>query len=350
MTDMVGMTRAHLADPHLLRKLRFGEPEPVTHCVGMNACVRRALKDQPVICALNPATGRESMWTSPLPLRPSRTVTTIGAGPAGMRFSLMAARAGHSVSLYERSAYLGGHLTALAKLPGRGNWSTAIHDLEQGLAAAQVQVVRGREPMPSELLQSEIVVVATGCIWDVSGESFGRFDRNEIPGRASARVLPLDEAIQAATSTPPADLGRHVMIVDGTGTFAPLGLAALLSGRGAHVTLVTANDMVGHAAQAELELPHIMPVLLTNGVRVIVSHGVESIDKSSVALRSIWGGETHTIGGLDTVVLALLRRPDDALFQKLRAMRSNVYCIGDAVSPRTLEAVMYEAEELARSL
>jgi 2,4-dienoyl-CoA reductase-like NADH-dependent reductase (Old Yellow Enzyme family) len=349
MADMVGMARAHLADPHLLRKVRFGDTEPVTHCVGVNACVKRALQDQPVICALNPVTGRESTWSALIPLRPRRTLAVIGAGPAGMRFALIAARAGHSVSLYERARCSGGHLATLAGLPGRGGWTTAIRDLEHGLTRAGAQLIQGREPMLSELMQSDAVVVATGCTWDVSGESFSRFDRREIPGCASAHVLALDEAIRTATSDPPADLGRHVMIVDGTGTFAPLGLAALLSSRGAEITLVTAHDSLGRVALSELDLPHIMPILQANRVRVIVSHDIRHIAEASVTVQNVWGGAAQSIEGVDAVVLALLRRPDDALFQKLRALRSDVHCIGDAVSPRPLEAIVYEAEALARS-
>ena len=350
MADMVGMTRAHLADPHLLRKMRLGETEPVTRCVGINACVRRALQDQPVICALNPVTGRESRWTALVPSRPRRTLAVIGAGPAGMRFSLIAARAGHSVALYERGRRLGGHLATLAGLPGRGGWATAIHDLEHGLAVAGAQLIQGREPMLNELMHSDAVVVATGCAWDVSGECFDRFDRGEMPGRASARVLALDEAIRAATAFPPSELGRHVMIVDGTGTFAPLGLAALLSSRGVDLTLVTPHDSLGRVARSELDLPHIMPILQANGVRVIVSHDIRHIAETSVTLQNVWGGVAQLIEGIDAVVLALSRRPDDALYQKLRALRPEVYCIGDAVSPRPLEAIIYEAEELARSL
>jgi 2,4-dienoyl-CoA reductase-like NADH-dependent reductase (Old Yellow Enzyme family) len=350
MADMVGMARAHLADPHILRKVRFGETEPVTHCVGMNACVRRALQDQPVICALNPVTGRESKWSTPVPIRPRRTLAVVGAGPAGMRFSLIAARAGHAVSLYERDQRLGGHLAMLAALPGRGGWSTAIQDLLHGMSQAGVRLTQGREPMLSELLDSDAVVVATGCTWDVGGESFGRFDRGEIPGHASGCILGLDEAIRAATSCPSPALGRHVLIADGTGTFAPLGLAALLSSQGAEITLVTPQDSVGRAAMAELELSHIMPMLLANGVRVIVSHDIQRIVDTSITLRDVRGGVDRLVEGVDTVVLALLRRPANAVFQKLRAMRPDVYCIGDAVSPRPLEAIIYEAEKLARSL
>lgn len=349
MADMVGMARAHLADPHLLRKLRLGEPEPVTHCVGINACVRRALQDQSVICALNPVTGRETTWSAKIPARPPRALAVIGAGPAGMRFSLIAARAGHAVSLYERNPHVGGHLATLARLPGRGGWGTVIQDLERGLAVAGARVLLSREPTLSELMEADAVVAATGCTWDVSGESFSRFGRGEISSGASARVLALDEAIRAATSSP-SDLGRHVMIVDGTGTVAPLALAALLSSRGLAITLVTAHDSLGRTALSELELPHIMPILQANGVQVIVSHGIQHIDSTSVTLQNVWGGVAQSIEGVDAVVLALLRRPDDVLFQEVCGLRKDVYCIGDAVSPRPLEAIIHEAEELARSL
>ena len=211
MADLIGMARAHLADPHLLRKLRLGQNDSVTRCVGMNACVRRALQDQPAICALNPVTGRESAWAIPVPIRPRRTMAVVGAGPAGLRFSLIAARAGHAVSLYERSGCLGGHLTTLAALPGRKNWSKAIDDLVHGVDCAGVRVIKGREPELGELMQSDAVVIATGCTWDTGGESFSRYDRSEIPGRGSARILGLHAAIHSATSSSPPDLGasRH---------------------------------------------------------------------------------------------------------------------------------------------
>ena len=93
-----------------------------------------------------------------------------------------------------------------------------------------------------------------------------------------------------------------------------------------------------------------MPILHANDVRVIVSHDIERIDAKSVRLRNVWGGVAQVLEGIDTIVLALLRRPDDALFHQLLAMRPDVYCIGDAVSPRPLEAIIHEAEELARSL
>lgn len=93
-----------------------------------------------------------------------------------------------------------------------------------------------------------------------------------------------------------------------------------------------------------------MPQLQANAVRVIVSHDIQSIEKTSVTLQNVWGGVAQVIEGIDTVVLALTRLPNNDLFQRLRVVRSDVYCIGDAVSPRPLEAVIYEAEALARSL
>ena len=102
-------------------------------------------------------------------------------------------------------------------------------------------MIRGREPTLNELMGSDAVVVATGCTWDVSGESFSRFDRGDVSGRGAARVLALDQAIHAATSVPPSDLGRHIMIVDGTGTFAPFASCAAearLMSRGLTLTAI----------------------------------------------------------------------------------------------------------------
>ena len=55
--------------------------------------------------------------------------------------------------------------------------------------------------------------------------------------------------------------------------------------------------------------------------------------------------QTH----ISEVVLALNRRSVDGLYRKLQSVRSDVHCIGDAASPREVEAVIYETEALARS-
>ncbi|SIS74664.1 NADH:flavin oxidoreductase/NADH oxidase family protein [Phaeovulum vinaykumarii] len=56
--DLVGMTRAHLADPHLVARLIAGEEDRIRPCVGANYCLDRIYQGGAAYCIHNPATGR----------------------------------------------------------------------------------------------------------------------------------------------------------------------------------------------------------------------------------------------------------------------------------------------------
>ncbi len=121
--DMVAMTRAHMADPFLLAKAQNGRVQEIVHCVGAMLCVRRLGEQNHVTCLVNPAMGREAQWGHGklVPVAPSKAkrILVIGGGPAGLKSATRAAERGHSVSLIERRATLGGRLVQLAALPLR---------------------------------------------------------------------------------------------------------------------------------------------------------------------------------------------------------------------------------------
>ncbi len=247
--DVVGMTRAHLADPHVVLKSQGRGGRAITHCIGMNACVRRALADEPVACALNPVAGREGLWATPTPVTPApvtptpdtrgRRITVVGAGPAGLRFAMTAAEAGHQVTLYERSDHLGGHLALLAALPTRQEWSTAVMDMVSAIGAAGGRILCDHDMTASALLADgpDAIVVATGSVW--AGPAA------RLPHDTSAQISPFDAAVADATRHPRSRRGERVMIVDGSAGYAPLALADLLTSQGAEVVLVTAHAALG---------------------------------------------------------------------------------------------------------
>src|SRR5438552_2413150 len=58
--DVVGMTRALIADPELPRKAREGRLDDIRRCVGANeGCIDRIYQGKAVTCVQNPATGRD---------------------------------------------------------------------------------------------------------------------------------------------------------------------------------------------------------------------------------------------------------------------------------------------------
>ncbi len=119
--DFVGMTRAHIADPHLIAKIRLGQVDQIRQCVGANYCIDRQYQGLDVLCLQNAATSREE--TMPHVIKktdgPIRKVVVIGGGPAGMEAARVCAERGHDVTLFEKSSRLGGQITLAAKAPQR---------------------------------------------------------------------------------------------------------------------------------------------------------------------------------------------------------------------------------------
>jgi 2,4-dienoyl-CoA reductase-like NADH-dependent reductase (Old Yellow Enzyme family) len=349
--DMVAMSRAHLADPHLVNKTRTGRTDEITRCIGANVCVGRALRGEPVACVLTPATGRESEWGELTVAPARRRVVVVGGGPAGLRAGAVAAARGHEVVVHERRDEPGGHLARMAWLPTRAGWGTAVEDLVSTLARNGGVLESGSEVDAARLERErpDVVLVATGSSWDTSGQSA---QRPESPGLARGdkdSVLGLDTALDIARSDP-AGLGRRVVIADETGTYAPLGLAEVLAAAGAEVEVVTPNSEIAHEATGSLESPHLLPRLRRLGVTLRSGYAVAAIESSVVRLADAWGGEDIEVDGVSTLVLAMGRVPADGLFHELHGRLPEVHCIGDALSPRPTEAVIHEAERWARTL
>jgi 2,4-dienoyl-CoA reductase-like NADH-dependent reductase (Old Yellow Enzyme family) len=353
--DVVAMSRAHLADPHLVRKMREGRPQEVRRCIGANVCVGRALVGQPVACVLTPAFGRElGGWPhtddlSPVGNAEARRVLVVGAGPAGLRAGAIAAARGHSVTVCERRERAGGHLADLAWLPTREPWGTAVADLLAELARAGGELRLGTE-VDRELVEREapdLVLLAAGAGWEDGGAT-AAVPAGIVTG-AAGRLLGLDAALEVAR-TDPGRLGGSVVVADDTGSYAPLGLAEALAAAGAEVRYLTARDEIATEPAFHLEFGHLLPRLRGFGVALETGRVVSRVDGPEVEVTDLWGGPAELLHGVETVVLALRRRPRDELAKALGGVVPELRTIGDALTPRPTEAAFEEAERVALAI
>jgi 2,4-dienoyl-CoA reductase-like NADH-dependent reductase (Old Yellow Enzyme family) len=116
--DMVGMTRAHMADPHIVAKIMRGEEERIRPCVGANYCLDRIYQGGMALCLHNPATGRELEQPHEVPEAPeTRRVVIIGAGPAGLEAARVSAARGHDVIVHEAANDPGGQVRGASDRP-----------------------------------------------------------------------------------------------------------------------------------------------------------------------------------------------------------------------------------------
>ncbi|MGW8814409.1 oxidoreductase [Gordonia terrae] len=116
--DLVAMTRAHIAEPEILAKVKSGQAHRIRPCVGSNVCVDRNLAGYGEIgCLHNPEAMREQELAVTASTSPVK-VLVVGAGPAGLKAAEVAARRGHEVVVVDSGSRLGGRFRALEHTAG----------------------------------------------------------------------------------------------------------------------------------------------------------------------------------------------------------------------------------------
>jgi 2,4-dienoyl-CoA reductase-like NADH-dependent reductase (Old Yellow Enzyme family)/thioredoxin reductase len=342
--DLVAMMRAHIADPDLVAKAREGRRSEIRRCVGTNqGCLRRLFNYEGITCTVNPVAGRErTLGGGGEPADPPRHVLVVGGGPAGMMLAETAARRGHRVTLLERAHQLGGQLLLAGRLPGRATWLELADDLAGSLGLLGVDVCLGTEADADDVATAgaEAVYLATGSAFDTSGYSISTPQRETIPGLADAKVLD-----PAAVIADPERCGDRVVIIDDIGDYLPLGLALLLADTGRSVAVVTRHLHAGIRLVATADLPFVMPQLEAAGVRVHAQSVVARIEPRSVVVTGAWGGAENSVAA-DTVVLAMMRRPETSLHTALTARGVAATQLGDCLAPREVDDAMYEGMKL----
>ncbi len=344
------MTRAHMADPDLVRKAREGRGREIRRCIGANqGCVHRQAIGGPSSCTVNPVVGREGRWGAGRFGQNSaaRRLYVVGAGPAGMKAAEIAASRGHHVTLVDRDDQLGGQIRLAAKLPNRQRWADLVDDLSGSLERNGVEIELGVEATADSAAEAgaDLVVVATGATFDKSGFSVFRPDRAAIPGAGEGNVL---DPVEVATD--PDRCGKRVLIIDDFGDTTALGVAQLLADGGHEVEIATMAPLVGGQAMLTFDAPSIVyPTLAKAKVKLSPSTTVQSIDGKTATLVDVWSQEARS-ADFDTVVVNMLRTPNDGLYLELRERGVPVRRVGDAVAPRRVDEAIYEGFELGMEI
>ena len=359
LLDMVAMTRAHIADPDIVVKIERGEEDRIRPCVGAVHCMDQ---HRPT-CLHNPVTGRERTW--PHRVEPSsgppRKVVIVGGGPAGLEAARISAERGHEVVLFEAANALGGQLL----LADRASWRRDVRGIvdwrENELAHLGVDI------RPNTFAEAEDVMAETPDVVIVS--TGGIPDFNLIEG---------GDLCTSAWDV----LGRHVqirgdaLVYDGTGRHTAPTVAEMLIEAGQDVRYYMIDDLPAKELtygerviwKKRLAEQKIVPV----GEHSLVS--VERAGNGLVAtlISDLTGEETQI--ETSAVVLETGVLPVSELFDALLDGSANVggsdltdreppqpapqstrdgydlFRIGDAAGSRNVQAAMFDALRLCRTL
>ncbi|MHC8350243.1 oxidoreductase [Pseudomonas sp. RT4P38] len=363
--DMVGMTRAHMTDPHIVRKIIEGREEDIRPCVGANYCLDRIYQGGAAYCIHNPATGRETSMPHDIPKAASkRKIVIVGAGVAGLEAARVAAERGHEVVVFEAANQAGGQVRLTAQSERRREMISIVEwRMAQCMARgvsfrfntwAEASTVHDENP--------DVVIIATGGL-----------PHTEILTAGNELVVSAWDIISGDVKP-----GRNVLLFDDAGDHAGLQAAEFIAKSGAKIEIMTPDRTFAPEVMAMNLVPYMRSLQALDTTFTVTFRllAVERDGHDLLATIDSDYGSARKVRRIDQVVVNHGTRPLDELYFELKSVSSNggvvehqdlivgnpqsvltnpdgrfqLFRIGDAVAARNTHAAIYDALRLVKDL
>ncbi len=363
--DLVGMTRAHLADPHVVRKIELGQEDRIRPCVGATYCLDRIYESGEALCIHNAATSREETMPHEIPPAAApRRVVVVGAGPGGLEAARVAGERGHDVTLLEAMPWAGGQVRLAARNPRRRDLLGIVEWREHELARLGVDVrfdviAEGDDVLA---LDPDVVIVATGGLPQLP----------ELEDGTERMVSSWD--VLGGDVTPTGD----VLFYDDNGTHSAMSAAEAIARSGARLEIVTPERMLAIDVGGMNHVPYARAFNETD-TRVTLNQRVLAVRPEAGRLCAEIGSDHsahRAVRHVDYVVADHGTAASADLYFELKPASSNrgevdhaallagrpqsivsnpdggfqLFRIGDAVASRNIHAAVYDALRLLKDL
>jgi 2,4-dienoyl-CoA reductase-like NADH-dependent reductase (Old Yellow Enzyme family) len=329
--DIIGMTRAIIADPDMPYKAMQGSFDDIRPCVGcLQGCFHRLKLRAPISCFGNAQVGRE-MDLVVKPAEKKKKVVVVGGGPAGLEAARVLAERGHEVTIYEKEVELGGFLRRGSfDIPNRqelfGVCRWQIRQVERLGVSIRLQ----HEFTVNDLKENgfQVVVMATGGFY--GKPDFPFFP--DVPHLNLLQTLDLGDEEVA---------GKNIIIIDREYHNKALGLAEKFAQTGARVIVFTEETEPG----VELDpINKSMILSRLNGLGIkFISKGVFTKNENG-SVSVFHEGWAVDIGEPDYIILIEKPKANNQLAKVIEMDCPDVelYLIGNCAAPRLTPQAIYD--------
>ncbi|NEI05890.1 FAD-dependent oxidoreductase [Rhizobium leguminosarum] len=363
--DMIGMTRAHMTDPHIVRKIIEKREDDIRPCVGANYCLDRIYQGGAAFCIHNAATGRElTMPHIVAKADAKKKVVIVGAGPAGLEAARVAGERGHQVVVFEAANHPGGQIRLTAQSERRKEMISII-DWRMSQCEKYDVTFHFNTWAEADTIEAEnpdVVIIATGGL-----------PHTEVLASGNELVVSSWDIITGDVKP-----GTNVLIFDDAGDHAGLQAAEFLAKAGAKVEIMTPDRSFAPEVMAMNLVPY-MRSLQKHDVTFTVTYRLEAVEKSGNQLVAHVGSDYGGIArqhSFDQIVVNHGTIPLDELYFELKPGSSNLgemshdqllsgepqsiirnpdgkfqlFRIGDAVAARNTHAAIYDGLRIAKDI
>lgn len=308
--------RAMIADPFLPRKILEDRQNEIVPCMACNICLARLFRDAELNCMVRPSLGHETepqygFYGFAKADKPKK-VLIVGAGVAGLQAASVAAQKGHQVTVYEKSAKLGGQLEAASHGPGGDNeFLRLINHLAHMTKIHGGKIITNQEVTDEFIKQQnpDVTIIATGA----------QPARPDVSGVDLPHVVSCLDVLRGKV-----DLGQKVLVLGDLGVAISTTLFILHHFPDKAVSTLSSVRKLGRDVNPSYIWRYIKK-LKEGGVTQYPLHSLLEIRNGEVIAKAPDGKEV-TIPA-DTVILANMES-----YKPLKA--KDAYVIGDALMPR----------------
>ena len=162
--DMISMARPFLADPEWVNKAEQERDDEINTCIGCNqACLDHVFKRKVASCLVNPRACHETELNYNKTDK-KKNIAVVGAGPAGLAASTVAAQRGHNVTLFDADSETGGQFNIAKQIPGKEEFYETIRYFNKQLELHNVTVKLNTHVNADDLAKGNFdeVILATG--------------------------------------------------------------------------------------------------------------------------------------------------------------------------------------------